>query len=213
MRLAALRRLLSLALAAAALTLQAAPKPVVAVQPLGEVDAAVLAEVRSGILALYGVEVKILPALDLPGEAYYKPRARYRAEKLLDFLLGLPHGGAAKVVGVTEKDISTTKGEHVDWGIFGLGMLGGRACVVSTFRLKKGNASREIFLQRLVKVSNHELGHTLGLSHCTTPACLMEDAAGTIATVDRETGELCPACRALLGPIAKPPPAPPPASP
>lgn len=201
--------LVALAVAAAARTPQAPPKPVVAVQPLGEVDGALLAEVRSGILTLYDVEVKVLPAVGLPAEAYYKPRARYRAEKLLGFLLrvsqGLPAPGAEKIVGLTQKDISTTKEPYEDWGIFGLGTLGGRTCVVSTYRLRKGNAARDLFLKRLVKVVNHEVGHTFGLEHCPTSGCLMEDAAGTIRTVDAESGDLCPACRALLGHLAKPP--------
>jgi archaemetzincin len=181
----------------------AAPKVAVAIQPLGAVDRAILDVIRTGIASAFQVDVRLLAERELPPEAYYKPRARYRAEKLLDFLLGLPAGSADKVVGITQKDISTTKDEHEDWGIFGLGLVGGRVCVVSTFRLRKGPAREELFRARLMKVVNHELGHTFGLDHCPAPGCLMEDAGGSIRTVDRETGELCPACRARLGALVK----------
>lgn len=182
---------------------RAATKVIVALQPLGNVDHALLEEVQSGIQSLYDVQVRILPGRELPGEAYYKPRGRYRAEKLLDFLLTLPSGSADKVIGLTQQDISTTKGEHADWGIFGLGLLGGRVCIVSSFRLRKGPAAPDLFKARLRKVVNHELGHTFGLEHCSTPDCLMEDAGGSIKTVDMETGELCPVCRARLGALLK----------
>jgi archaemetzincin len=75
--------------------------------------------------------------------------------------------------------------------------------VVSSFRLHKRSATPDLFKARLVKVVNHELGHTFGLDHCTTPGCLMEDAAGSIKTVDRETGDFCADCRARLGALVR----------
>ena len=49
--------------------------------------------------------------------------------------------------------------------------------------------------QRLAKVAVHEAGHTLGLEHCPTRGCLMEDAEGQVATCDREYDF----CRAAAG--------------
>lgn len=72
--------------------------------------------------------------------------------------------------------------------------------MVSTFRLTRG-ASRDLFYRRLIKVVNHELGHTFGLPHCPNERCLMGDAKGTIVTVDRETGALCDQCRETLRPL------------
>ena len=90
------------------------------------------------------------------------------------------------------------KGEYDDWGIFGQGWLGGRACVVSTYRLGRGKVSEDLFRERFVKVVNHEIGHTFGLDHCPTQGCLMADAEGTIKTVDQEAGGLCQGCRQRL---------------
>jgi archaemetzincin len=97
------------------------------------------------------------------------------------------------VLGFTAADISTTKGEHVDWGVLGLGTLGGPSCVVSSFRMR--GTTRKNRHARAVKVVNHELGHVLGLDHYVGPDqhCLMEDAKGTVKTVDKEHGRHCAA--------------------
>jgi len=101
--------------------------------------------------------------------------------------------GEDKIVGLTEVDISTMKGEYPDWGIFGLGNMPGQACVVSTWRLSS-RKSQQTFRKRLGKVIVHELGHTFGLDHCPVQGCLMEDARGQVSTVDREAG-FCESCR------------------
>lgn len=170
-------------------------QPSVAIQPLGEVDPLILIETKAGIERLYNLKAEVLPKVPLPSSAYYPARQRYRADRLLDYLDSLREPHYIKIVGLTTADISTTKGEFYDWGVFGLGTLGGTACVVSTFRLGRGKVSGTKRLERLVKVVNHELGHTLGLDHCPNRGCLMEDAQGTIKTVDRESGRLCDSCR------------------
>jgi archaemetzincin len=176
--------------------------PRVAVQPLGPVKKEDLAAVEAGIVALYGVRVEVLPAASMPESAYYPPRKRYKADKLLDAVEKDAAPDFTKIIGLTARDISTSKDEIEDWGIFGLGNLSGRACVVSTFRLRAGKASEEVFHARLVKVVNHELGHTFGLDHCPTAGCLMQGAGGKIATVDGESGKPCPQCAARL-PLVK----------
>jgi archaemetzincin len=177
------------------------PRPVVAIQPMAEVDPLSNPKIRAGIEGFFPVRVAVQPATDLPPDAFYKPNQRYRAEQLLTFLDSLcaERGNEfLKMIGITSVDISTTKGEVFDWGIFGLGYMPGRVCIVSTFRLGRKKAGEIKFFERLVKVVNHELGHNFGLDHCPVPGCLMEDAKGTVKTVDRETGELCPDCQARL---------------
>jgi archaemetzincin len=183
------------------LALPALARPTVALQPLGTMDSTTVSVSRQGIEDKFNVDVRVLKTAGLPSSAYYEPRRRYRAEKLLAFLDDL--GSTGKVVGLTAKDISTTKGAIEDWGIFGLASICGRSCVISTFRLDRGSIKRALFNQRLVKVVNHELGHTLGLDHCPTAGCLMEDAGGTIKTVDREDGSFCPDCRDKLKGLLK----------
>jgi archaemetzincin len=177
----------------------ASPKITIALQPFKDFDTSLISKVKKGITDFYGdINMVIQPITELPKMAWYPPRNRYRAERLLVFLDSIRNDSCTKILGLTSKDISTAKGEYVDWGIFGLGELGGPTCVVSSFRLRKGSPNQAIFLRRLLEVINHELGHTFGLDHCPHTGCIMEDAGGTIKTVDNSSGRLCDACKKLL---------------
>jgi archaemetzincin len=176
-------------------------RPSVCVIPLGSVDPALVQTARAGIDDAYAFPVSTRPTAELPAEAWYAPRGRYRAEKLLEWLDDrLPsEQGCSILVGLTTQDISTTKDRYPDWGIFGLAEIEGKSAVVSTFRLVRVGSPESLLRARLVKVVNHELGHVLGLGHCATARCLMEDAKASIRTVDAEDGRLCPHCASLLG--------------
>jgi len=185
-----------------ALAQESASLPVVALQPLGEVPPAIIAATKAGAEARLRIRVEVLPTAALPKMAYYPPRERYRAEKLLKWLEenpGREPGRYLKIIGLTTQDISTTKRDVPDWGVFGLGSLGGQTCVISTRRLRPKDGQPEaILLERLIKVVHHEIGHTFGLEHCPTDRCVMQDAQGSILTVDREDGTFCAACVAKL---------------
>ena len=187
----------------------AADRPI-CLQPLGPYDADALAHAARGVTATWMMQTRLLPPRELPPTAWYAPRNRWRADRILDVLDAevLPGSGCRGVVGFTSADISTTKEPYEDWGIFGLGTLDGTAAVVSTFRLGRKGVIRDLLLERVVQVVTHEIGHNLGLDHCPTTACLMEDAMGTIRTVDRETGRLCEGCRERLQLPPETPPVP-----
>ncbi len=162
-------------------------------QPLGDYDKAMLKASATGVEHLYGFKVEVRPALSMPKAAWYQPRKRYRAEILLDFLRQdvLPRTDCTFIVGFTSHDISTTKDEHKDWGILGLGEVGGVAAVVSSKRTHKRLKKPHTAIRRVVKVVNHEIGHVMGLPHVKGEGCLMNDAEGTVDTVDQENGLLC----------------------
>lgn len=180
----------------------ASPKPI-CLMAMGPMEDGYIGPCRRALEALYGAPTKLLDAKPLPKEAYYSKRDRYRAEKILLALNRdyFPGSGCRLIVAMTSVDISTTKGEIHDWGIFGLGEVPGTACVVSIYRLVKkfkGKIPRELAVKRVAKVVTHEVGHTLGLYHCETAKCLMNDAKGTIKTVDAESGSLCDVCKSII---------------
>lgn len=179
-------------------TVYVQPLESTAAQPLGArpVRDEVVEHVVAAIRDMFNVKLELLPVRSLPDAAYYKPRNRYRADRLLDALEDMLPKARQRILGITEVDISTTKGEYQDWGIFGLGRRPGHVCVVSTWRLRS-KTSQATFHSRIRSVAVHELGHTLGLRHCPTIRCIMEDAKGRVSTVDRATG-LCSECRRKL---------------
>lgn len=146
------------------------------------------------------VDVRRLDDLGLPKAAYYPPRKRYRADRLLEHLDTIAAGAPAgtRVLGMTDVDISTTKGKVTDWGVFGLGEIGRRNCVISMFRLKRGARNFEHLALRIGTTAVHEIGHTLGLPHCPTEGCVMQDAEGSIYNTDHGTGKPCKYCRETI---------------
>jgi archaemetzincin len=166
----------------------------VCIQPLGKYDKKLVAPFERGLEAVFGFEVKRLPPQPMPEAAWYEPRKRWRADAILEWLRSdiVPESGCDAVMALTREDISVTSGEHEDWGIFGLGEIDGVAAVVSSKRLARKAKKRKL-VQRLVKVAIHELGHVIGIDHRAEPSpeCMMNDAEGTIKTVDAERGLPC----------------------
>jgi archaemetzincin len=159
---------------------------VIKVLPLGPVDKG---KIEAAVTALekFAGPVILLKPQDLPKHAYYPPRKRYRADKLIQWMAGQAKRGEV-YVGLTASDISATKGTVDDFGVMGLGYRPGRACVISSFRLRnKAN---------FYKVVLHEVAHTAGLPHCPEKTCFLRDAKGGDPTGE-ETG-FCPACEKFL---------------
>ena len=177
----------------------------IGIQPLGKIDIKYLKEIKSQLESTYSSRVIIYNQKSIPPSTFINIKSpRYRADKLLDYLEDIKPDSISKLIGVIEKDISFTKrnslglikepvSKYYDFGIFGLGRLNGDACIVSMHRLKHSNTS--IFLNRVKKIAVHEIGHTIGLEHCATEKCVMNDANESISTIDRAGFELCGMCK------------------
>ncbi len=171
-------------------------KFIVALMPYKGFDTTLLNDVLKEVEVFYKCNAIIILTSNLPANAFYTPRQRYKADSLLVFQKKLAKDAIRSVIGFTAKDISTAT---PDWGVFGLGYCPGKACVISTYRLKKASATTVQLKERLIKVVLHELGHNLGLPHCTfNKECLLTDAGGTIKQVDRERKWLCSKCTQIL---------------
>lgn len=178
-------------------------EPTVAIQPLGDLDRARADAVAARIRATFAVHTIVLHAKPLPDLAFYQPGRRFRGERLIDWLETTKPARASKVLGLMSRDLSVTKGRTYDWGVMGVAGLRRSSGVVSTYRLSRHQASESLVRQRLCQVAVHELGHTLGLHHCDTPRCIMNDAEGGIASVDGSSGEFCRSCRRELGDLLR----------
>lgn len=180
-------------------------KVTVGIAQLGEIPITVCDTVKKAIQYIYGFNVVILKKEEIPKQFFVNIKLpRYRADSLIRYLKRKANDSVRFVTGITGYDISTTKydedgniltpaSKYADWGVFGLGYMPGPSCIVSTYRLK--TADKKLFYNRIKKVVVHELGHNLGLDHCSDKHCVMTDAVEKISTVDNEAMELCGKCR------------------
>lgn len=165
------------------------PAITILIQPFRGIQSEKVKTVAEGIKKVYP-NVKVLEAIDFPGNAYYKERNRYRADSTIKFLNTKTREGFV-TIGLTSKDISVTKGKIKDFGVMGLGYRPGKACIASDFRLNKKNSDEQFY-----KIAIHELGHTQGLPHCPEKMCFMRDAEGKNPT--NEETDFCKKCKTFL---------------
>lgn len=182
-------------------------KHIIGLQPIGPYDRSQLQFIRNELQHFFNTRVVILDATDMPSSFLNTTKGeRYSADSIIKWLHQTAPDSIYKVVGLTHEDIFTTRREHGDikkpestygvWGIFGLGYLPGRSCVISDHRLKTNDLSK--FHHRLRTVIIHELGHNQGLDHCPAKHCIMSDANERIQTVDNSAAHYCKKCNDRL---------------
>lgn len=182
----------------------------IGIQGFGNIDQSLIETIKTTIKEVYDFEdVVILNRKPIPKSTFVNIKSpRYRADSILRILKRERPDSIDYVIGILNKDISTTKkdpngntlkplSKYSDWGVFGLGYRPGSSCVLSTYRIKSNDEDK--FLERMKKVCIHEIGHTLGLKHCNiSKRCVMRDAAETIKTVDQVDLKLCDHCLSLI---------------
>ena len=172
-------------------------RPFLGLVPLGPVDLKILQHLRTAIADFFSLPVRILPPKPLPPHTYHLPRNQYHSTRLLEYLLHEDQDEPFRVLGITAVDLYIP----IFTFVFGEAQLDGKAAIISTFRPGGGagdiRPSRPLFLERLIKLSLHELGHTFGLAHCRQPGCLMGFAAN-LEKLDQKNLEFCEYCRILL---------------
>ena len=116
--------------------------PTVYLQPYGnftQKEASILGnELESHLSEMFNVDLdcEVLPELPLVDSLLNKSKIRYRADKIIKSLSSKADGHNI-YIGLTHKDISCSVHGKEDWGVQGLSLIPGKACVVSTFCVKK----------------------------------------------------------------------------
>ncbi len=158
----------------------------VLLQPIGEGDWQLLARLAIRLPHLLPfVECQVSPkTVSLPPGAV-TPRRQWLANVLLAHL-SVPQG-FDRIVGITNVDLVVPPFNFV----FGVAEISGQRAVVSTARLV--DRKDEVTELRALKEILHELGHTLGLSHCPNPTCVAA-FSNTLADTDRKGPKFCLKC-------------------
>ena len=164
---------------------------------IGERDPGVgmIDHVRSHLARAFDAPVALWDSPERPADTWDPRRKQHASARMLHFLLERGPGPGTKVVGITDQDLFIP----ILTFVFGEAQLGGGAAVVSTARLAEPapRADPLLFIDRVAKECVHELGHALGLLHCSLQRCAMSRSA-SVRDVDLKSGTPCEGCRARL---------------
>ena len=159
--------------------------------PIGPVPPPLLQHLQRELPPLLGSPVSVAAPIPPPAAALDPKRRQYLGEALLEELeRRYADAGANRVVGLLDAD-AYAPGLHF---IFGQARNPGRYAVVALPRLRGSFYGRHEepgrFLDRAVKVTVHETGHTYGYAHCPNPKCVMH-FANSVLEVDRQGASFC----------------------
>ena len=166
--------------------------------PIGKTDRATIEKFAKEVAGIYGVSYHIaVEPLELPQDAYDEERGQYLASVILEKLNARPETANSQVIGVASVDLYE---QDMNW-IFGLAEMPGHVSVISITRLRpeywKRGKNEALFIKRAVKESVHEIGHTLGLEHCTNDRCVMQ-FSNSLGYTDYKSENFCKNCSAKL---------------
>ncbi len=165
------------------------------VQPVGEgVAVETLDELAADLALLLGASCHVAPAPMDAAFALDPERLQLHATSVLKSLAETASGGEGeRILGVAERDLFVP----VLTFVFGEAQLGGCAGLISLHRLREEfyglPPDAALFRQRVAKEGMHELGHTLGLRHCSNWWCVMA-SAHAVEKLDLKSREFCAAC-------------------
>ena len=166
------------------------------VSPIEHIDMELLNQIVGGLMTVFDFPVQIIHLVDNLEFAFDRQRRQYHSTAILEVLDREASSSALKVLGVTKHDLFIPILTHV----YGEAQLGGRASIISLYRLREGISYRDNpkeYYSRVVKEAIHEIGHTFNLRHCDDPRCIMHYCR-SIKDVDRKSTHLCRYCRTLL---------------
>jgi archaemetzincin len=132
-------------------------------------------------------------------EAINMGRQQYHSTRVMAILENQDNlAEYGKILGITSIDLYNPSPRADGTGfVFGEARLPGRSGLVSTFRLSARSPNSQIFDARVKKEVVHELGHMVGLEHCSSPGCVMNKSTD-VSDTDAKPDDYCAKCTNIL---------------
>jgi len=161
--------------------------------PIGNFDERLLREAAPALADAFRVPCRILADRLDPQFAFHSERQQYHSSEILQAMQAHAANGAWRVLGVTGVDLYIP----ILTFVFGEAQMGGPCAVVSFHRLMQEfyglPADPSALIDRLIKESVHEVGHTLDLTHCDEYSCVMAPSHA-VEWIDLKGQGLCGSC-------------------
>lgn len=182
-------------------------KNTIYLQPIGEFNELQQKEIQltqEYLKAYFQLETKILPIVSntiFPKKArriFKDGQEQILAGYVLDsILIKQKPKDAVVLMGITEKDLFPKP----EWNyVFGQASYEDGVGVTSIYRFSDGHLSDSNFnesLERLIKISSHEIGHMFGISHCLNAVCVM-NGTNSLPETDFHFARACSLCQQKL---------------
>ena len=169
----------------------------IALLPVGDFDRRLAQRLCVPLAAEFAAECSLLPQSVDPQAAFHPEREQYHSTELLAALQPYAATGNWRVVGLAAVDLYIP----ILTFVFGEAQMGGPCAVLSTHRLRQEcyglAADPDLLLVRTLKEAVHELGHTVGLTHCDDYGCAMA-SSHSVEWIDLKGPALCGYCRSAI---------------
>ena len=163
----------------------------------GPVKKEIMEHLAASIYEQCGLACKIEKSINIPKHTYNEVRVQYNSKLILKYFIGNYTFNTPKVIGVTQVDLYVPILKYV----FGLAQIQGQCAIISLYRLYPEfytePANPGLLLKRAEKIALHELGHTLGLTHCRNKLCVMHSSI-QITDMDFKQSIFCSTCSELF---------------
>ena len=169
----------------------------IGILPIGKVDSHMIRRIQENLNMTFPNSTCTLIAktLPVPKEAFNETRRQYSSNNILCKIRNYAKKEKSldRILGVVDIDIFVPNLNFV----FGEAECPGKAALISLWRLRPEfygqSPNSELFTERSTKEAVHELGHTLGLRHCSNPFCVMY-FSNSIFETDRKQSLFCSKC-------------------